>query len=152
MISSRLGVLSLLAAATLAATACKPRNPDEGGLLSADEEQPTPVQATVAAGGEFHLTCQPADPDSDKSTYDLEVTGAVNEHDESQDVLVSVLKTKAGAKDVLADKVAGRGAVSVHGPVFVGFPLGVLTADPQADGKAGPHAGVLTLANDRNAD
>ena len=140
----------VLVAALAAVFACKPRNPDEGGLLS-DDAGKAPVQTSVAPGGQFHLHCQPADEAADATTYDVDVAGAVDEKDESQDVLVSVARTAHGATDVLADKLEGRGALSVQGPVFVGFPMGVLTADPQAGGKPGAHMGVLTLANDLSA-
>jgi hypothetical protein len=148
----RYAICILGAAGMLLTAACKPRNPDEGGLLQSDDELTAPVQSEVKPGGDFHLSCQPADGDPDHATYTFEVTGAVSEQDESQDVLVTVAKSESGGKpSVLGSKLEGHGAISVSGPVFVGFPLGVLTADPAPRGQSA-HPGVLTLAGDPKAD
>ncbi len=130
-------------------SACKPRDPDAGGLLSSDE--PAPASAEVAKGGDWLVSCQPAGDDVEATVYQIAVAGAVSESDESQDVLVSVEKSNKGQIQVVAENEAGHGALSPSGSVFVGFSSGVLTAELASGTARATHAGVLTLSKDQAA-
>jgi hypothetical protein len=132
----------------LAAFGCKPRQWDEGGLLS-DEPTAEEDVVRIAKGGDWDIACAPADASEGTlgvATYLLEVEGAVNAGDEAQELLVSVKKSYSGRQDVLVTKQLGHGAVSRQGPLFVGFTSGVLTGDPVEIAGKPVHAGVLTLA------
>lgn len=129
--------------------ACKPRDPEAGGLLSED----TPAddgKVHIAKGGDYHVECAPAEADLPlgSPTYLLEVEGAANAGDEAQELLVTVKKSWSGRQDVVASKELGHGAVSEGGPLFVGFTSGVLTGDVSNGQKANAYTGILTLAGD----
>jgi hypothetical protein len=130
----------------LAAVACKPRDPDAGGLLS--DESTTDTKVQIARGGDWHVACRPTEADGDAAQYDLAVEGAVNAGDEAQELLVSVTKAQGGKAQSLVTKELGHGVVSDAGPLFVGFTSGVLTGDPSTVSGKPVYTGVLTLATD----
>lgn len=137
----------LLPLILLMAVACKPRDPDSGGLFAADAENDE-VRVPIAKGGDWNVHCQSTETDSGLRSYEFRVEGAVNNGDEAQELLVSVSKTQDGKTQDLVVKNLGHGAVSEAGPLFVGFTSGVLTADAATvDGKV-VYTGVLTLTPD----
>src|SRR5262249_41445441 len=99
-----------IAISTLVVAGCKPRNPEEGGLLSpgtGQEDQTgqraAALQSDVNPGGNFQISCRPDGDGGEQVTYELGVAGAVNEQDESQDILVTLAKTpKGGTRTVVA--------------------------------------------------
>ncbi len=139
----------LLAVLTLLSGGCKARNPDAAGLMS---EPSASTGQEVAKGGDWTLSCVGAEGDANKSTYMLQVQGAVSPTDEGQDILVSANKTNDGHTESLADHEQGHGALSATGSLFLGFFSGVLTANPQAGILPATHSGVLTLAKDPNVE
>jgi hypothetical protein len=142
---------TLIISMLIAVAGCKTRDPDASGLLDDDSAATSEPDADAPApGGDWTITCNPAEPDPDIKAYTLNVSGATTA-DEAQFVRVSLRLTHseaAAGQDVVADRVIGHGAIAENGPVFVGFPSGVLTADAPTNG--GLRAGVLTLVSGRN--
>lgn len=137
----------VLVLAATAVFACKPRDPDAGGLLSDEPAAEEEIKVEIAKGGDWIIACKPADADGGSWTYDLAIEGAVS-NDEAQSLLVSVSKSQNGKTQNLVTKELGHGAVSAAGPLFVGFASGVLTGDPGATEGNVAHNGVLTLVKD----
>lgn len=154
---SRMFVLSSLGALLTLTLACKTRDPNAGGLLDDDETTPTLglIDPPASGNGQWTVTCVEQDggaEDGPAASYRFAVLGAVDERDETQAISVSVEKLGGAAGGArartLADSEPGRGALSIGGPLFLGFASGVLTAEPSGDGR---HIGVTTLQRDDEA-
>ena len=141
-----LGLTMVLALST-AFAGCKPRDPNQAGLLTSAD----PAGAKVAPGGLYDITCVSSDAqEATGLTFRMAVKGAVDAKDEGQDLLVSMTRTGAtGPAVMLADRVPAHGTASASGPLFVAFAEGVLTGEPLPTvTPTATHAGLLTLMRD----
>lgn len=144
MLRSLFALIAVLAFAS----ACKQRDPEAAGLVSeGTATQDLALSDTPAAAGAYTIKCRTDEPEVAQDLIIIAVRGAVSQTDEAQPLAVSVVRQRGnGAQsDKLADGEQGRGAVRPTGPLYVGFPSGVLTAEYAAPG---PHVGLLTLAAD----
>lgn len=124
--------------------ACKTREPEQAGLLSAADEA---VDDAVASGGEYSVRCS-AEDEAPANIYMLVVRGAVSATDEAQLLIVDVDQLNVGASQPkrLFSSMSGRGAIDMQKSLFIGFERGALTADA-ADDTAGGFTGVLSIAD-----
>lgn len=157
--------LALIVLGILGAASCRTRDPLAAGLLDADppggpageSDRQTPTEemqpATIAPNGDWRVQCRPADSAAGgERTYLLSIKGAVRPDDELQPLLVSLSLDRAGSVLPLGENQKGRGAIDPQGAIFVGFESGVLTADKISQSTTPAYQGVITLANDQDAD
>ena len=138
----------LLFILTVSLGACKARQHDEDGLLSAEGDNAN--EESIALGGNYSLLCIPDNKTSTEASESFLVTvkGAENPKDEAQPILVTIDVARSGQEDRLFTDVRGRGAIAKDRSIFLGFETGVLTAELSSV-QAGSETfnGVISIAS-----